>query len=74
MDNQKKYQELLEKKKEYEEKLRRLYMNFRGVIHEDSSSEMKYTQIKVTESFIESITQELKTLENGKVDKDKKVS
>lgn len=61
MDN-KKIKELLEKKASYEEKLTHLYRNFRGVIHEDSSSEIKYTQIKVYESFVQSIEEELKSM------------
>ena len=51
------------KREEIIAKLTGLYKNFRGVIHEDSSSEMKYTQIKVLESFIESINAEIKQLE-----------
>ncbi len=62
-EQQKKYQELIEKKQRYEEKLKYLYKNFRGVIHEDSSSEIKYTQIKVYESFIISIEDELRAME-----------
>lgn len=62
----KKYQELLEKKQKYQEKLTNLYKNFRGVKHEDSSSEIKYAQIKVYEDFINSIEDELKTLKSSK--------
>lgn len=60
---EKKIKELKEKKEKYEEKLKFLYKNFRGVIHEDSSSEIKYTQIKVYESFMHSIEEEIKKLE-----------
>jgi Ni,Fe-hydrogenase III component G len=62
----KRYKELLEKKEKYEAKLKELYKNFRGVIHEDSSSEMKYTQIKVIEGFLDSIEEELKQMEESK--------
>lgn len=62
LKDNKKYQELLEKRNRYEDKLEGFYRNFRGVIHEDSSSEMKYTQIKVYESFIKSIDEELKKM------------
>ncbi len=61
-EKEKKIKELKEKKEKYEEKLKFLYKNFRGVIHEDSSSEIKYTQIKVYESFIHSIEDELRAL------------
>ncbi len=65
IDKKTKIEELLTKKAEVVEKLNGLYKNFRGVIHEDSASEMKYTQIKVLESFIESINAEIKTLEGS---------
>lgn len=54
---------LKKQKAEAEEKLAGLYKNFRGVIHEDSASEMKYTQIKVLEGFIISIDDEIRSLE-----------
>jgi hypothetical protein len=60
-----KIQQLKKQKEEAEAKLANLYKNFRGVIHEDSSSEMKYTQIKVLESFIISIEEEIKSLEKN---------
>ena len=55
--------ELHRKREETIEKLNGLYKNFRGVIHESSDSEMKYTQIRVLESFIESLNAEIKALE-----------
>jgi uncharacterized coiled-coil DUF342 family protein len=63
ISKEQKIADLHKKREEIIEKLNGLYKNFRGVIHEDSASEMKYTQIKVLESFIESINAELKTLE-----------
>ena len=59
-----KLKELHQKRDDVIEKLKGLYKNFRGVIHEDSASEMKYTQIKVLEGFIESLNAEIKTLED----------
>ncbi len=50
-------------------KLEELYKNFRGVHHEDSASEIKYTQIKVMESFITSLDEEIKSLENHENEK-----
>ena len=59
-----KLKELHEKRNEVIAKLENLYKNFRGVHHEDSASEIKYTQIKVMESFIESLNTEIKSLES----------
>lgn len=55
--------ELHKKRDETIEKLNGLYKNFRGVIHESSDSEMKYTQIRVLEGFIESLNSEIRALE-----------
>lgn len=63
--NKEKLIELHKKRDEVIEKLRGLYKNFRGVIHESSDSEMKYTQIKVLEGFIESLNAEIKSLEDS---------
>ena len=54
--------ELHRKREETIEKLNSLYKNFRGVIHESSDSEMKYTQIRVLEGFIESLNAEISSL------------
>lgn len=54
--------ELHKKREEVITKLNGLYKNFRGVIHESSDSEMKYTQIKVLEGFIESLNAEISNL------------
>lgn len=60
--NQEKYNHLIEKRAKYEEKLKNLYKGFRGVRHEDSASEIRYTQIKVYESFINSIDDEIRAM------------
>ena len=57
-----KIESLLTKRQETLEKLTELYKHFHGVKHENSASEIRYTQIKVLEGFVESITQELKSL------------
>jgi len=54
-----KRKELLEKKEAAVEKLNFLYKGFHGVRHEDSASEIRYTQIKVLEDYINSINEEL---------------
>ncbi len=64
-----KLKELHQKRDEAITKLEELYKHFRGVHHEDSASEIKYTQIKVLESFITSYDEEIKALENSTLDK-----
>lgn len=44
------------------EKLKELHKNFRGVKHEDSASEMKYTTLRVYEAHLHSIDEELRSL------------
>lgn len=68
MNNTKKINDLQLQRKEAVEKLENLYKNFRGVHHEDSASEIKYAHIKVMESFINSLDEEIKSLENKKND------
>lgn len=70
MDKQQKLQELHRKRDETIKKLEELYKNFRGVKHEDSASEIKYTQIKVLEGFIESLNNEIIALEERRIPKD----
>jgi len=43
-------------------KLKELHKNFRGVKHEDSASEMKYTTLRVYEAHLHSIDEELRSL------------
>lgn len=69
----KKYKDLVEKRAQYEEKLRKAYVGFRGVRHEDSASEIRYTQIKVYESFIHSIDEELASMKRPYLDKKNKL-
>ena len=64
LNKEEKLKELHTKRTEAIEKLEALYKNFRGVHHEDSASEIKYTQIKVLESFVESLNTEIKGLQN----------
>ncbi|WKZ25442.1 MAG: hypothetical protein QY322_03590 [bacterium] len=56
--------ELEEKKLKYQFKLDGMYKNFRGVKHENSLSELRYSEIKVYEDLLNSVVEELKTLEN----------
>lgn len=63
---QEKLKELYQRRDETVKKLEELYKNFRGVKHESSDSEIKYTQIKVLEGFVESLNEEIKALEKEK--------
>lgn len=62
----KKLRELHMQRSETVKKLEELYKNFHGVKHESSDSEIKYTQIKVLEGFVESLNEEIKALEKEK--------
>ena len=59
-----KIQELKQSRDKYKEKLARMYKNFRGVKHENSLSELQYSEIKVYEDLLNSVVEELKQLEN----------
>lgn len=63
MNKNEKHQYLLAEKQRIEEKLQYLYKGFRGVKHEDAASELKYTQIRVYEDHLRSITAEIKNYE-----------
>lgn len=58
---QQKIDYLLGEKARLAEKLKGLYKNFRGVHHEDSVSEMKYTTLRVLEAHLRSIDEELRS-------------
>lgn len=57
-----KIKHLWEEKTRLSARLKELYKTFRGVRHEDSASEMKYTTIRVLEAHLRSIDEELRTL------------
>lgn len=60
----KKLQELKAKRDKYKEKLTNMHKNFRGVKHENSLSELRYSEIKVYEDLLNSVTMEINKLEN----------
>lgn len=62
LSKQEKMKVLLRKREETLKKLKELYKHFHGVKHENSVSEIRYTQIKVLEGFVDSINQELASL------------
>ncbi len=59
-----KIQELKQRRDKYKEKLTRMYKNFRGVKHENSLSELQYSEIKVYEDLLNSVVDEIKQIEN----------
>ena len=62
LTKEEKIEMLLKKRTDTLEKLKELYKHFHGVKHENSSSEIKYTQIKVLEGFVDSLNKELISL------------
>lgn len=58
-----KYEYLVEEHKRIAEKLEYLHRGFRGVSHENSAAEMRYTTIQVYESHLRGIEKEMKELE-----------
>lgn len=58
-----KIKHLKAKRQETLDTLTELYKHFHGVKHENSSSEIKYVRIKVLEDFVNTLNQELKSLE-----------
>jgi len=64
MDKNTKLKELRQKRDKYKEKLTGMYKNFRGVKHENSLSELQYSEIKVYEDLLNSVVEEITKLEN----------
>lgn len=56
--------ELKARKDKYQTKLAGMYKNFRGVKHENSLSELRYSEIKVYEDLLNSVVEEIKFMEN----------
>lgn len=57
-----KLSDLIKKRDEYKAKLTEMYKYFHGVKHESALSELKYSEIKVYEDMLNSITQEINKL------------
>ncbi|HCR35886.1 hypothetical protein A2130_04805 [Candidatus Woesebacteria bacterium GWC2_33_12] len=58
----KKLASLIKKRDEYKEKLVEMYKHFHGVKHESAHSELQYSEIKVYEDMLNSVTEEIKKL------------
>lgn len=62
----KRIKELEKKKAEAEAELTERYKYFHGVKHENASSEIKYSQIKVLEGYIQTLEEEIGYIRNSK--------
>ena len=58
--------ELLQKKLKAEERLRHLMIGYRGVVHESASSELRHSEVKVMENYLENLNKEIKDLEKSR--------
>lgn len=57
-----KLQDLIKKRDDYMAKLKEKYKYFHGVKHESALSELRYSEIKVYEDIINSLTEEIELL------------
>lgn len=62
MNNQAKVEKLKEKLKDYEEKLRREMLGYRGVIHESAASEIKHSKVMVLTAMVNDLKHEIEML------------
>ncbi len=58
-----KIEELKKKKAEKEARYKHKMRFYRGVIHESAASELKHQEVKVLESYLDSIEKEIKAWE-----------
>jgi len=65
MDKTKKLQEFIIKRDGYKARLKEMYKHFRGVVHESALSELKYSEIKVLEGFVNSLNEEIEVLKKS---------
>ena len=63
MTSKSKLTELLTKKAKAEERLKRLMIGYRGVVHESAASELRHSEVKVMENYLESLNRELADLQ-----------
>lgn len=65
MQNEEKLKELREKLKDYEDKLSREMIGYRGVIHESAVSEIKHSKVMVLRAMVRGLKEEIAQLENN---------
>ncbi len=61
-----KIKELKRKLEEYEQKLAREMIGYRGVVHESASSEIKHAKVMVFKAMVTGLQEEIKKLEQEK--------
>lgn len=64
-EEKEKYDKLVEEHKKIAEKLEYFHRGFRGVSHENSAAEMRYTTIQVYEAHLRSIEAAILKLEGN---------
>ena len=64
MSKSKKIIELKEKLADYEKKLAREMIGYRGVIHESAVSELKHSKVMVLKDIVRNLKEEITKLEN----------
>lgn len=62
MKKEEKLKNLQEKLREYEEKLSREMIGYRGVIHESAASEIKHSKVMVLQDMVNSLRLEIENL------------
>lgn len=63
MDDQAKLKELLKIRAKAQERFDNLKRNYRGVVHESASSELKHSEFMVAQDYLRNINVEIKNLE-----------
>jgi hypothetical protein len=58
--------DLIKKRDEYKVKLKEMYRHFHGVKHESAHSELQYSEIKVYEDMLNSVVNEINSIQNVK--------
>lgn len=65
MQNKEKLEKLKEKLKDYEDKLAREMIGYRGVVHESAASEIKHDKVMVSRAMVRELKEEIAQLENN---------
>jgi hypothetical protein len=63
MNKKEKLKQLKEKLTEYETKLAREMLGYRGVIHESAASEIKHSKVMVYRAMVDNLKKEIEDLE-----------
>lgn len=66
MDRNKKLEELLHKKAAAEERLKRLMIGYRGVVHESAQSELRHSDVMVAKDYLRSLEAEIAESQSDK--------